>query len=121
TWSRSSGSRTAATVAAGVGRVETFRVTIRPVAGDATRSSPALNRRSRPCRTRGTPDGAVFRYIYRTGSDVTIAARGNPERGKSELHRAGRQVTPGRRKATARATESKPPMAPSASEGIRQG
>ena len=45
------------------------------------------------------------------GLNVTIAARGNPERGKSELRRAGRQVTPGRRKATVRATESKPPMA----------
>ena len=40
-----------------------------------------------------------------------IAARGNPGRGKSELHRADRQVTPGRREATDRATESKPPMA----------
>src|SRR5690606_21045187 len=52
-----------------------------------------------------------FRLDLWLGLDVTIAARGNPERGKSELHRAGRQVTPGRRKATAGATENRPPMA----------
>ena len=45
------------------------------------------------------------------GQNAMIAIRGNPDRGKSELHRADRQVTPGRREATDRATESKPPMA----------
>src|SRR5881275_1274764 len=33
-------------------------------------------------------------------------------RGKSELHRAGCQVTPGRREATERATENRPPLIP---------
>ena len=40
-------------------------------------------------------------------------ASARPSRGKSELHRADCQVTPGRRKATDRATESRPPGRPS--------
>lgn len=37
--------------------------------------------------------------------------RAQAHRGKSGLHRAECQVTPGRREPTASATESKPPMA----------
>jgi hypothetical protein len=53
----------------------------------------------------------------RAGVGQTIAAlslsfRGYGQGGgKSGLHRAGCQVTPGRRKLTTSATESKPPMA----------
>jgi hypothetical protein len=38
-----------------------------------------------------------------------VAAGREPRRGKSELRRVDCQVTPGRRKATDRATENKPP------------
>ena len=48
------------------------------------------------------------RYIQPTGrTGWSRVPRGI--RGKSELHRVGCQVTPGRRKATDRATENKPP------------
>src|SRR5688572_32050425 len=49
-------------------------------------------------------------YLRREGTseDRRRATAG----GKSELHRAGCRVTPGRREATESATESKPPMAP---------
>ncbi len=54
--------------------------------------------------------GSRSTAMFPSGQNAMIAIRGNLDRGKSELHRADRQVTPGRREATDRATESKPPM-----------
>ena len=48
----------------------------------------------------------------RGGVGRTVASRLRAYRGKSGLHRAGCQVTPGQRELTASATESRPPMAP---------
>src|SRR6478736_4303461 len=42
-------------------------------------------------------------------------------RGKSELHRVDCQVTPGRRKATDRATENRPPVGQPAGKGETVG
>ncbi len=52
--------------------------------------------------------GSILRQtdsVARDGRDLKIA-----DRGKSELHRVGCQVTPGRRETTVRATENIPPV-----------
>ena len=58
-----------------------------------------------------SPHTSRLTTSFLSGQNAMIATPGNRGRGKSELHRADRQVTPGRRKATDRVTESKPPMA----------
>jgi hypothetical protein len=56
------------------------------------------------------PADPLPRYLSTTGqARWSRAPKG--ARGKSELHRVDCQVTPGRRKATDRATEKRPPTA----------
>src|SRR5690348_16142324 len=53
------------------------------------------------------PIGFSWVVVGRDGRGMPV---GVACRGKSELHRADCQVTPGRREATERATENKPPF-----------